>query len=79
MSIKKDIQELASTAVDVVKELATTGKLLSKDPEARMAICKACECFDNNRCSRAKCTKGCNCFMAVKVRLVNSSCPYEKW
>lgn len=41
----------------------------------RMKMCLQCEHFFK---PTRQCTK-CGCFMPVKVRLKNSSCPVKKW
>ena len=41
----------------------------------RMAICKQCDKFNNT----LKLCEICKCFMPVKTRLDNVSCPLEKW
>lgn len=80
MSIKKDVKEFTSTAVEIAKDFAKTGKLMSSDPEQRMAVCKQCRCFDNGRCSTQKCPGvGCNCWLVVKTKFAGSKCPDGKW
>jgi hypothetical protein len=41
----------------------------------RFAICKSCDDFNKtlNTC------KICNCFMQVKTKLAESSCPVKRW
>lgn len=55
---------------------ATKGKPLissAEKAEARMNICKDCEFFTGERCSK------CGCFMTVKVNVDAASCPLNKW
>lgn len=78
--MKKELKNLIDTAKDVALEFSKTGKLLNKNPDNRMRICQACECYENNFCSRNKCNKeGCGCFMPVKVKLEAATCPKKKW
>jgi hypothetical protein len=46
-----------------------------EDFHARMAICKKCEFFIKKT---SQCSK-CGCFMSLKTKLVNASCPVGKW
>lgn len=53
---------------------------MQNNPEIReavdkMKICLQCEHFFNP----TKQCKKCGCFMPIKVRLPNQSCPIEKW
>ena len=53
---------------------------MQENPEIRQAvdkmkICLQCEHFFN---STKQCKK-CGCFMPIKVRLPNQSCPVKKW
>jgi hypothetical protein len=41
--------------------------------ERRLAICKGCDQWSNNRC------KQCGCFTGLKVRLPSERCPMGKW
>lgn len=43
--------------------------------EARLAICKGCEFFKprSERCGK------CGCFMKLKTKLENATCPIGKW
>lgn len=77
--MKKEIKNLIQTTKDVATGFAKTGTLLNKSPDTRMNICRACACFDGVRCSKAKCKEGCNCLMAVKVKLEFATCPLKKW
>jgi hypothetical protein len=43
--------------------------------QARYDICKACEHFNNILYT----CKQCGCFMKMKVKFQNSSCPIGKW
>jgi hypothetical protein len=43
--------------------------------EARLAICGTCEFF---KPKTQQCRK-CGCFMKLKTRLENASCPLHKW
>jgi hypothetical protein len=55
---------------------ATKGKPLissAEKVEARMNICKACEFFTGERCTK------CGCFMTAKVNIDAASCPLNKW
>lgn len=80
MGIKKDMREFASTAVEVAKDFVKTGKLLSQDPEKRMAVCRLCKCFKDNRCSAERCPGvGCNCYLPAKTKFAGASCPDGKW
>jgi len=40
----------------------------------RMEICKKCD-----KLSKLKFCKACGCFMPLKTRLENASCPLDKW
>jgi len=43
--------------------------------QARYDICKACEHFNSTLYT----CKQCGCFMKIKVKFQNSSCPIGKW
>lgn len=43
--------------------------------QARYDICKACEHFNSTLYT----CKQCGCFMKMKVKFQNSSCPIGKW
>jgi uncharacterized paraquat-inducible protein A len=43
--------------------------------EARLAICQTCKYFKPHQ---RRCQK-CGCFMDLKTRLHNASCPMGKW
>jgi len=47
--------------------------IISKDADARLAICSDCVFFTGVRCTR------CGCFMKVKTKLEHASCPEGKW
>ena len=75
------------TAKEMMKNLLTDGKAMITNAmkgnptlvsdevrEHRWATCQACPFLtDNNRCTK------CGCFMKVKVALVTSKCPENKW
>jgi hypothetical protein len=42
-------------------------------PEKRYDICKSCEKFKAFMCTE------CGCFMKVKVMLIHTKCPLDKW
>ena len=47
---------------------------LQAESEKRWEICETCPSLIRfNRC------KECGCFMKIKTKLVNSSCPLDKW
>jgi hypothetical protein len=49
--------------------------MFSTDVEAekRMAICKACDRLDGNKCLE------CGCWMPAKTRIEYAKCPLGKW
>jgi hypothetical protein len=81
----KRLKNLVNTAKDVGVGFVKTGKLLNKDPHNRIEICKRCECFDKNWCSKDKCKAldglraGCGCYLPAKTRLEFANCPRGKW
>ena len=52
------------------KERSTT-----EDVDSRLSICKSCEHFIklSNQC------KKCGCFMNLKTKLADATCPIGKW
>jgi len=68
-------KNLLNTTTDVVKG-ALNGEgvsLTEEQANARLDICKQCEFYVNERCSK------CGCYMAVKTHLKAASCPVNKW
>lgn len=74
------------TAIEMAKNLMRDGKAMISNVmkgnatlvsdevrEHRWATCQACPFLQNNRCTK------CGCFMKVKVALVTSTCPENKW
>ena len=50
------------------------GRVETVIAEERLAICKACpQLLPTGTCSE------CGCFMAIKAKLPNASCPLHKW
>jgi hypothetical protein len=45
----------------------------SAESEVKLEICKACEFYSNEKCSK------CNCNAKLKIRLKDGSCPIAKW
>lgn len=69
-------------ARNLIKQIWTSGIEAAKGKplissaekaEARMNICKTCEFFTGERCTK------CGCFMTTKVNLDAASCPLNKW
>jgi hypothetical protein len=65
-------------AVARATDAVAHGKQLMVDDaefERRMAICRGCEHYENDRC------KKCGCFLNLKARLQSESgqCPVGKW
>jgi hypothetical protein len=50
------------------------GRVGAEVAAQRMAICRECPFFN----SIGQCTE-CHCFMALKTKLPNASCPQHKW
>ena len=49
-------------------------KLVSEDVDHRWEVCQGCpELTPSNRC------KQCGCFMKLKVKLKQATCPLNKW
>lgn len=74
-SISQMGKNLLKTAMDTAKNVAA-GEAFSvnaEEAEKRLSICKQCEFYINERCSK------CGCFMSVKTHLKAASCPVNKW
>ena len=71
--MKKEISNLITTVKDVTKGYVNTGKILSKSPESRIAICVSCEHYKASRCMK------CGCFVALKTKFEFAKCPINKW
>lgn len=41
--------------------------------DSRLAVCRGCEFFKDNRCAK------CGCFMKAKASMVTAKCPLGKW
>ena len=52
---------------------AINGFKQADDYENRIAICEGCERFKNDKCLE------CGCFMKVKAKWAEQSCPINKW
>jgi len=59
----------------ILKALKKKGRELIERGEERMKICNPCEFFSTNT---GQCKK-CGCFMAIKSKIKNMSCPIDKW
>lgn len=62
---------------DAVKDLASGDLEFATDEvaEQRMVVCRGCEIRHEltNVCT------ACGCFLPLKIRLLKSECPLEKW
>jgi hypothetical protein len=83
-SLPQQLKEAARTAAGVAVA-ALHGSVLAADPGARLAICAGCrhepgaEAWFEAGSGRCKGKRGCNCAMAVKVKLAGARCPVGKW
>lgn len=77
MSFIEKMQNRIKEVRDGVEKAAVESGLIldSKGAEDRLNICNECPSLfkPTSTC------KECGCFMTAKVRLVNASCPLEKW
>lgn len=70
-SIPQMAQNLAKEGI---KWILSGMEMASSEVAAqRLSLCKACEFYAGERCSR------CGCQMKVKTTLATSSCPVGKW
>jgi hypothetical protein len=69
----EEIKDLASSTVDNV--------ILCEDTEVsrRLGICKSCEFYSNNTCSKCGCILMNTTVFAGKLTQKDSTCPIEKW
>ena len=66
----------AAGAIGRLAKAVFTGSQISSSPEEvqrRLAICHACEFYQNGRCLK------CGCYMNLKTRLETEHCPIGKW
>lgn len=67
-------QMARNLARDGIKWILSGMEMASSEVVAqRLSLCKACEFYIGERCSR------CGCQMRVKTTLATSSCPVGKW
>ena len=66
----------ANSSIDMRNAPRTIKRNIIHDEEvlnARWELCTGCEFLNNNKCEK------CGCFMKVKHKLAQASCPIGKW
>jgi hypothetical protein len=77
-SLPEQGKNLARFTFDIVKQVIQNNESMFVSPEtreARMAICKQCEYYDDRQ---VRC-RHCGCFLEHKVKFAIDSCPLQKW
>lgn len=75
MSELPSLPQMASNAAKDLLSWVASGAPISPQEltESRLMICRACEFFQKNRCTK------CGCFMKAKASMVTAKCPLGKW